>query len=453
MNAPPLPLALDRTKGGWAMVGFLTLIQIVSYIDRFLPSLLAPDIKRDLHLSAFELGLILGPAFAIFYVAVGLPFGWAADRFSRRGILAFGIAVWSATTALASLAGSFLVLFGARLGVGFGEAAVAPCAISLIGDRFDRSRRARAFSLYMAGSFIGAGSAFLFGGPLVGLIEKAPPLIPGMRPWQSAFLVMGLPGLALAAVMGFLKEPPRAEVTREGAASLQAALTYILKWRRAFGALFVGSAAVVTLGALSLWNVTLFRGTWGWGVAAVGVATGLLFFTAGPLGTLLGVWLTRRWIKAGRPDAVLRALLSGLAIAAPGFILYPLAPSAPLALLALFVAFTGQAMATAAGPACLTFLAPGQIRSQATAIYFLVISLVGQLLGPPPVGLIVDGLHWPLRYAVSAEALAVSLPALALVALGLAAFRAGALDLERALDLDSGGDLAAKPATLGHASA
>ena len=415
------------------MVVLLMTVQIVSYIDRFLPSLLVPAIKADLHLSDFQIGLLLGPAFAIFYVAVGLPFGWAADRLSRRGILAFGIATWCAMTSAAAFASSFLPLFGARLGVGFGEAAVAPCAVSLIGDRFDRTRRPRAISLYMAGSFVGAGSAFLFGGPLVHAIQAMPPLIAGMHAWQSAFLVVGIPGFLLALLMLTFAEPTRAELTNISARSLSDALGFIARYWRAYGTLFVGTACVVTLGSLMQWNVALFQRSWGWNVGQTGIAIGLLFFTAGPLGTLVGVWLTQRWISQGKRDATLRALVCGVLIGAPAQILFPLAPTAILGLCGLFVALTGGAMATAAGPVSLTYLTPGQIRSQATAIYYLIISLAGQLLGPPPVGWMVDHFGHPsdLRYAVSIEALAVSLPALVVLSLGLKAFRARAEALER----------------------
>lgn len=429
--SPVIGPAKTVEAGGWYLVVMLMLVQITSYIDRFLPSLLTPAIKADLHLSDFQIGLLLGPAFALFYVAVGLPFGWAADRFSRRGILAFGIGVWSLMTSAASLAVSFTPLFAARLGVGFGEAAVAPCAVSMIGDRFDRLRRPRAISLYMAGSFIGAGSAFLFGGPLVRWIEGMAPPVPGMRPWQTVFLVAGLPGLVLAVLMFTLREPTRREITRTTGASLSAAIDFILARWRAFGALFVGSACVVTLGSLSLWNTALFQRTWGWNVAQVGVATGLLYFTAGPLGTIVGIWLTQRWNRAGRADATLRTLLTGLLIGGPGFALFPLAPTASVGLLGMFLGFTGQAMATAAGPASLTLLAPGQIRSKATAIYYLVISIAGQLLGPPPVGWMTDRFGDPkaLRYAVSLEAAVVAVPAIILVALGLKAFRRRAEEL------------------------
>ena len=419
-------------RGGWYMVALLTLVQSVSYIDRFLPSLVLPGIKRDLHLTDFQLGLLLGPAFALFYVTVGLPFGWAADRFSRRSILAFGVATWSAMTAAASMAASFLTLFALRLGVGFGEAAVAPCAISLISDRFDRVRRPPAISLYMAGSFIGAGAAFLLGGPLVRWMEIAPPIVAGMKPWQTTFLLVGLPGLALALLMLTFSEPARTELTRTTTDSIAAAFRFIVGRIRAFGTLFIGSACVVTLGSLSLWNVSLFQRTWGWNAGQVGISTGLLFITAGPIGTIAGLRLTRRWRMLGKKDNTIRALFTGLAIGAPGFILFPLAPTTGLALCGMFLAFNGQAMATAAGPACLSYLAPGQIRAQAMAIYYLVISLAGQLLGPPPVGWMVDRFGDPraLRYAVSIEAAAVSIPALILVWLGFDAYRRGVEQLE-----------------------
>jgi len=430
--APSL-IGAKAPSAAWRMVGLLMLVQTVSYIDRFLPSLMTPAIKADLHLSDFQIGLLLGPAFALFYVAVGLPFGWAADRLPRRGLLAFGITVWSMMTSAAAFASGFGPLFAARLGVGFGEAAVAPCAVSLISDVFDRLRRPKAISLYMAGSFIGAGSAFLFGGPVVQLIEGAPPLIAGMHPWQSVFLLAGLPGLLLAALMFSFPEPQRRDLTRTTGVSLGAAVRFIASRWRAFGALFVGSACVVTLGSLSLWNVALFQRNWGWSVGQVGVATGLLYFTAGPLGTLAGIVLTQRWNLQGRRDATLRTLITGLMIAAPGFILFPLAPSAAVGLCGMFVGFVGQAMATAAGPASLTLLAPGQIRSQATSVYYLVIGLAGQLLGPPPVGWMVDKFGHPsaLKYAVSLEAVAVAAPTLILLFLGLKAFRARAEELER----------------------
>lgn len=202
-----------QTRYAWFVVTLLTTAQIVSYVDRFLPSLLIEPIKADLRLSDFQVGLLLGPAFGLFYVIAGLPLGWIADRFSRKKLLAAGIAVWCCMTAAASTARSFIPLFATRLGVGLGEATVAPCSVSLISDLFPREQRPRAVSLFMAGTFLGAGVAFLFGGLLVHKIASLPtitvPIFGEMRPWQATFLIVGLPGLLLAALMLNIREPER----------------------------------------------------------------------------------------------------------------------------------------------------------------------------------------------------------------------------------------------------
>jgi MFS family permease len=455
LSAPrPDAFAASR-RYAWYVVGVLTLTQVVSYIDRFLPSLLVASIKRDLQLSDFQVGLLLGPAFGIFYVLVGLPIGWLADRIPRRAILATGISLWCAMTATAALTRSFIPLFCTRLGVGLGEAAVAPCSISLINDYFPRSRRARAISVFMAGTFIGAGSAFLFGGPIVHAIAQLPPFhLPGlgeMRPWQMAFALVGLPGFALSALMFTIREPARQDQVKSGLrtdaagrASLGAALGYIGKRWRAFGTLFLASAAVVSMGSLAFWNVALFGRTWGWDVRDVGIATGTLFFVGGPIGTALAVRLMNRWLAEGRADATVRALWVGLCFAVPGFALYPLMPSAELAVAVLLFAFIGQAIATAAGPASLALIAPGQIKSQAVATYYLILGVFGQLLGPPPVGLMTDLFGDPamLRYAMTIEAAVMGLTALVLVALGMKYYRRAAVELEELVGTTQDRDVA-----------
>ena len=436
----------------WYGVVVLTLAQVVSYIDRFLPSLLVGPLKSDLRLSDLQVGLLLGPAFGVLYVLMGLPIGWLADRVNRRALLAAGVAVWCTMTAAASVVRSFVPLFTTRVGVGLGEATVAPCAVSLISDYFPRSTRSRALSVFMSGTFLGAGSAFLFGGPLVHRITSLGPLTLGplgeLRSWQLSFLLVGTPGLLLAALLLTLREPERRERIAQGIAldskgqvSLSGAIRFIAQHWRAFGLLFVGSGCTVTLGSLVLWNTALFDRTWGWSVRDVGVATGLAFFSGGPVGTALGMWLTNRWIARGRKDATARALLTGLALAIPGFAVYPLMPSARLAMAAVFLAFTGQAAAAAAGPACLALIAPGQMRSQAMAIYYLVISIAGQLLGPLPVGWMTDLFADPtkLRYAMTIEALAVGVPGVLLVRAALGSYRRHVEQLETLIDASAGG--------------
>lgn len=433
----------------WYVTGLLTVTQIVSYIDRFLPSLLIESIKTDLALTDLQVGLLLGPAFGLFYVFVGVPIGWLADRRSRRGILAIGISFWCMMTASAGLVRSFVPLFLTRMGVGLGEATVAPCSISLISDYFPRERRAPPLSLYMAGTFLGAGTAFLFGGPLVFYIASLPPLhLPlfgALHDWQLAFMVVGLGGFILVPLMFTIREPLRQDQARGGLdaaagehATLRAALKFMRARWKAFGTLFIATASVVTMGSLSFWNVALFARTWGWDVRQVGITTGVLFFVGGTVGTLLGVMLTRRWIAAGHKDATLRTLWTGIAIAMPGFALYPLMPNAELAVGMQFFAFAGQAMAAAAGPASITLLAPGQMKAQATAIYFLFVGVFGQLIGPPPVGLMTDLFGDPnhLRYAMTIEAAVVGTTALIVVGIGLSHFRRCVIEVDGLIEAD-----------------
>jgi MFS family permease len=426
----------------WYVVSLLTLTQIVSYMDRFLPGLLLEPIKHDLHLNDFQIGLLLGPAFAVFFIALGIPIGWLADRVSRRALLAIGITFWCLMTAMGSIARDFLPLFTTRLGVGVGEATVVPSSMSLIGDYFPRERRSRAISLFMTGTFLGAGSSFLFFGPLVHHIEALPPitlpLLGQLQSWRLCFLIVGLPGIVMTLLMLTVREPARMDrVALDGEVSLSKpslkdAISFIGKYWMAFGALFIASASNLTMGALSFWNVALFKRSWGWNVGEVGTAVGLILLTAGPAGTLFGIWMTNRGLASGRRDATLRVLFLGLMIGVPAYTIFPLMPSATIGLVALFCAHIGQSMATAAGPATLMMLAPGQLRGQVTAIYYLVISIVSQLLGPPLVGAMTDAFGNPadLRYAVSLEVLIVGLPALVLAFLGFAAYRRSVVEMD-----------------------
>ena len=230
------------------------------------------------------------------------------------------------------------------------------------------------------------------------------------------------PGLLLALLMATVREPKRKDKVDSSFAagpsnipSLGQAAGYIARRWRAFGALFVASACNVTINALAYWNVALFKRAWGWNVAEVGVAVGIILLTVGPLGALSGIWLSNRWVKANRPDATLRVLFLGLLISIPSIAIFTEMPSAAMALVFLVISHFGQAMSTVSGSATLVMLTPGQKRAQATAIYFLVIGVTGPFIGPPLIGAITDWFGDPraLRFAISIEAILVGLPSLA----------------------------------------
>ncbi|MBW2426489.1 MAG: MFS transporter, partial [Deltaproteobacteria bacterium] len=150
-SAPPT----ERAWYGNYVLGLLLVAYIFSYIDRNILALLVEPIRRDLGISDFEMSLLQGPAFAILYSTMAVPVAYLADSRNRKNIIAWGIAVWSAMTAGSAFARSFGALFGMRLGVGLGEAALSPPAASLLSDFFPARRLPRAMAVYSLGISLG----------------------------------------------------------------------------------------------------------------------------------------------------------------------------------------------------------------------------------------------------------------------------------------------------------
>ncbi|MFQ5635441.1 MAG: MFS transporter, partial [Gammaproteobacteria bacterium] len=205
----------------WYTVVLLTVAYIFSFIDRYILGLLVEPIKSDLGLSDTQIGLLLGPAFALFYTTMGLPLGWLADRARRTWIIGAGITVWSLATAACGLARSFGQLFAARVSVGVGEASLSPCALSMIADAFPEERRGKPVAFYSATLTLGAGIASLAGASVLAWSKSVPGIeLPGVgqvAPWQFAFIAVGLPGIPLAVLMFFLREPVRQDLATIGA--------------------------------------------------------------------------------------------------------------------------------------------------------------------------------------------------------------------------------------------
>ena len=214
----PEPTARDRNGApitpAYAnyMLGVLVLVYVFNFLDRQIVSILAERIKNDLGVGDGEIGFLYGTAFAVFYAVFGIPLGRLADVWDRRRLIAIGLGFWSVMTALSGLARSFGQLAAARIGVGIGEASASPSAFSLLSDLFPASRRATVLAIYSSGIYLGAGLGLFIGGLVVDRWDLAyagggAPL--GLRGWQVAFLVVGLPGLLLALWVATLREPER----------------------------------------------------------------------------------------------------------------------------------------------------------------------------------------------------------------------------------------------------
>ena len=198
----------------WYVLAILFAVYILNFIDRQVISILAEDIKRDLHLKDEDLGFLYGTAFGVFYSLFGIPLGRLADSWSRVRLMTVGLALWSTMTALSGLSRTGTHLSLARIGVGVGEATASPSAYSLISDYFPRRLRATALSIYSAGIYVGGGCSLFIGGLIVqGWNRAYPDGGPfGLVGWQAAFLAVGIPGLVLALWVATLREPIRGAV-------------------------------------------------------------------------------------------------------------------------------------------------------------------------------------------------------------------------------------------------
>lgn len=385
----PSPLA------AWYAVGVLTVAYVFSFIDRTILALLVDPIKMDLGLSDTQVGLLGGFAFAVFYTLMGLPIGWLADRKRRNVIITLGIFTWSLMTAACGLAKNFWHLILARVGVGVGEAALSPPAFSMIADYFPPQRLGRPMGVYNAGIFLGVALAFILGGAIVQFFSAQPPvdlpLIGRVVPWQLAFIVVGLPGILIAALMLTVPEPPRRGLEQAESADLRALWCWIRQRRGALlGHMFGFAILGMPVQAVFLWAPTFFIRRFEYSPADVGLSLGLLALVFGAGGMVAGGWLTDWFRRRGHADAPMRVGLVAAVGSAPFALTAGLADSATLALTLMAPLVFCICCGVSAAPTGLQLIAPNRFRAQVSAIYMLILNLIASGLAPFLVGYATD---------------------------------------------------------------
>ncbi|WP_045764803.1 spinster family MFS transporter [Xanthomonas albilineans] len=383
-----------RPLYAWYVTVVLLLAYTLSFVDRQILGLLVQPIKRDLLLSDAQFSLVHGLAFAVFYTLIGVFLGRVADRRNRRNLIVLGIVVWIVATAAGAYVTSFFTLFMARVFVGVGEAALSPAAYSMLADYFPPQRRARAMSVYTSGVYIGSATAFIVGGLVIAATSKQSlvvfPLLGSFRPWQAAFLLVALPGLAAITLMATVREPLR----REQAVATPSArpdLAHLRDNARIYIALFLanGVIAMVTFG-ITAWLPATFIRRWGWTPGEIGPAYGLIILTFGIAGMLFSGFLGDRLMVRGHRDVALRISLIGalLLSVSSGLFAFASGPWMALAAIALTTFLLGMPVALA--PAILQAVTPNRLRGQVTSIYLLLVNLIGLGLGPYVVALGTD---------------------------------------------------------------
>lgn len=386
MTEPPPSSGAQSERYRSYALGLLLVVYVFNFIDRQILTILLEPIKQDLELSDTALGFLTGFAFAFFYTFAGIPIARWADSGSRTTIIALGLFLWSAATALTGFARGFVHLAAARVGVGLGEAACSPPAHSLISDYFPPERRATALGIYALGIPIGGAIGTLAGGWINELFD-----------WRTAFLVVGLPGVALALVTRLtLREPPRGRFDAPAAAGAQRESireVFAFLWGlRSFRHMSFAAAlhAFVGYGAAAFAPSFLIRihdfstgelSTWLAGIA----------ITFGSLGTYLGGSFTDGLAQRDVRN-YLRVPAWATVAYIPFALLFYLWPDGRQAMLA----YTATAMLGLMylGPtfALTQNLAKPSMRALASSILLFIINLIGLGAGPQFVGLLSDQL-------------------------------------------------------------
>lgn len=401
-------LRYPRSAVAWLTVAILFLLYIRSLADRYLMALMVEPIKADLGLSDLQVSLLQGPAFAVLYSICAVPVGLLLDRSRRRWVLFACVVLWSSGAAFCGLAGTFMALAFGRSLVGAGEAGYTTGAYSIIGDSFPPQRLSLAMSIFVMGGVMGAGIVFLLGGPLVGAVLKGAishwPLMGNFAPWQQAFLVTGIPGIATAFLVLLFPEPPRhrpAGATAAGGGYGEA-LRFILSHKRAFSAIILGIGLVYTVTiAQQLWLPTYLTRTYGWTPAQIGVTLGIAQMLPAASLPLHGLAVDRMF-SGGRRDAHILWCLVTMVIAGPLAIAAYLV-SSPMLTVVLFGLYMLFILSTASmGPAATQVVTPPELRGRVSAIFVLVTGLIGMALGTFLVGFTTDKiLHDPMKIGTS----------------------------------------------------
>lgn len=421
-DAQPWP----NPVAAWWCVTMLSIVLMLSQIDRNVITLLVAPIKRDLHLSDVQMSLLLGPAFILFYVFLGLPLSRVTDTRSRRVIIAIGLSFWTVMTAACGLARSFFQLFAFRVGIGAGEAVNGPATYSMLADYFPRERLPRALAGLNIGFVVGTGMSLFAGGVVVGLLARAPtahvPILGVIRSWQLVFLVVGLPGLVFAALMLTVPEPVRRGLLpgqlRPEAPPVREVVGFVAERRAIYGYMIGGIllASLLTFGVQN-WSPTFYQRTYGWSPRQSGEVLGLLGVFVYPWGLLLSTFFTER-LSRKHDDANMRVVIWANALAIPFGVLGPLMPNGWLA--AACTGAVGVSVMTAATPfvAALQSVTPNTMRAQISALYLFVLSGLGGGLGPLLIATVTDLLlpsENQIRYAIAGVSLALGVPAVLLI--------------------------------------
>ncbi|WCM26402.1 MFS transporter [Sphingomonas sp. QA11] len=371
----------NQSRGYRALaLAMLLLVYTFNFVDRQIFSILVPAIKADLGLTDTQLGVLGGLAFALLYSTLAIPLAWIADRTSRTWTITISLGVWSGFTALCGWAGNFAQLFGARLGVGVGEAGGVAPSYAVIADTFPPETRARALAVYSLGIPLGSAAGVLLGGYIATTVD-----------WRAAFIVVGLAGVAIAPLFRLLVREPvrdRAIAATEPVRRVFA----ILARKPSFWLLAFGASASSMLGyGLAFWLPSLLKRSFHLDLQDVSYFYGAILLLGGVPGVLLGGMVGDKFGTKDRA-AYARAPAIAFVIAVPLFAAGILSSSVTAAFLFFLVPQALAYVWLAPVITAVQHLVPPHMRATASASFLFINNLIGLGAGSFALGALSDGL-------------------------------------------------------------
>ena len=372
----------------YRLLFFLTLLNLLNFVDRQLIASFANFIVPDLGLTDWQYGILTGLAFVFFYSIMGLFMGTLADKYNRPRLIGFGVLLWSVFTALTGAAKGFISMAIPRAFIGVGESILTPTSMSMLSDSFPANRMGFAAGVYYMGVPIGVGISLL----IVGFLGE--PL-----GWRNCFYILGGIGAVLGIIAFFFKDRPRKHLI-DNPDEVNLSFSEIVSTLRY--ALTSSNALILTIAGGVLYHVALgaavFEQLWyaqerGFERSEIAQLTGIIGVVAGLAGNLFGGLMSDWWLRTfnqGRPMFLFWLTLLLLPL---GIIYRFVEPNTFIFWLGVVIGYFQ--LGCFYGPTFSTVqeLVPPKIRATVVAFYILCLNLIGLTFGSLGGGIFTDVLR------------------------------------------------------------
>jgi MFS family permease len=369
-------------SSAWATLAILSGLNMLNYLDRYVMSAVITPLENDLHLDDAKGGWALS-AFMLGYFITAPIFGYLGDRYPRKFLMLGGVLIWSLATAASGLAPNFETLFAIRIFVGVGEACFVTLGPSWISDLFAVPGRNTAITLFYVAVPFGSALGFILGSLFVGEGE-----------WRHAFFCAGLPGIALAFTLLFLREPRRGEAdqgigTMELPKTSLADILHLLQSGRYHLLVWGYAALTFAMGAFGAWGPTFLHRVHDFPLSRASMIFGPMLAVVGLVATLTG-GLIATWLRQRATAGYVWLMAVALTAALPMSVFALTVGNATLSLVGLAASIFFLFLPTGPVTSEILEIVPVHLRATGVALCTFIIHLFGDWGSPPLVGYVSD---------------------------------------------------------------